>query len=144
MKLETIMLSLILIGGFTLGLAGWYGALLAQYGVADNSPLSSQTLNITNQTYTKISESYDTMQSSSNNNTVSVGTNTQVSGPVNLVFGAYAAALLVLDTPKFFQSIITDLLSVAGFPSWVWLVVMGSIFIIILFSVIRFIRSGSE
>ena len=146
MRLATILITLLLIGGFTTGVVGFYGALLATYGIADNSPISSYTLNTTNQTYEMISNQ-STMMSSAQRN-VSAGTSTSSEAPWNLIIGSYQAVMLILQTPTYLISISSDLMGAGnayglGMPMWVSTMIGGIIFIIVLFALISFI-TGRE
>lgn len=136
MKLAPILITLLLIGGFITGINSFYGAMMTKYSMADGSPTSTTTLNITNQTY----ENVESMMGEvgSQNRTVDIGVSI-LEGPANLIFGAYNAIMLMLKTPSFFLAIFSDLIGIPGIPWWVQTMVYGIVSVIILFAIIEFL-----
>jgi hypothetical protein len=63
--------------------------------------------------------------------------------PLNLIFNAYNAGMLVLKTPSIFQNIITTLADAWTIPGWVTVMLFAIIGLIVLGTVIYFI-TGRE
>jgi hypothetical protein len=135
MKLTTIIVTLLLIGGFTMGIGGFYGALIAGYGTSDNNPLSSATMNMTNRTFEKIQG----MTGSLDQNQSTTGGTITSDAPTNLITNAFIVGSLILQTPELFSSLISDLTGISGVPTWVGTMVWGIISVIIIFAFIEFI-----
>ena len=135
MKLSTILITLLLIGGFVSGYSGFYGALMAQYGnTSTNFSSLDQSANVTS----KISSGMGIM-GAAQGDTIESTSYTGALAPLNLVFAAYNAGMLVLSTPNMFYNIIADLWGVMDMPLWVKTMLYGIIGVIVLFSIVEFI-----
>lgn len=133
MKIGTILITLLLIGGFVSGFAGFYGALASQYGMTSHNFTSmSRAEQIANDTSSMMGIVNSSQSDTSAGNYITLA-------PTNLLFGAYHAAMLVFNTPMYFISIFSDLMSVIGLPNWVSPMIIGIIGIIVLFALIEFI-----
>jgi hypothetical protein len=136
MKIATILITLLLIGGFISGIGGFYTGLMASYPGADNStPLSSATMNMTNRTQEAFSDMTGTLNQ---NKSASSGSVTS-DAPTNLITNAFVAGNMILKTPALFSALITDITGIAGVPTWVSVMIWGIISVIIVFAVIEFI-----
>ena len=136
MKLSTILITLLLVAGFATGFAGFYGAMFTEYN-QNASIVSSSTLNVTGQIYEKTESMYEEIEQSSNQ-TVNSGASV-ITGPMNLIYGAYNAGMLVLKTPTLFNAIISDVLTSAKVPLWAQTMIYAIISIIVLFAIIEFL-----
>jgi hypothetical protein len=134
MRLANILITVLLIGGFSMGFAGFFGSIASPSCLTSHNFTSmnyiNQVANTTQSMYGIVNESQT--QSFSSGNILSIA-------PVNLLFGAYNAGMLILQTPIFFYSMIYDLTSILGFPAWVAIMLYGIILIIVVFSIISFI-----
>ena len=139
MKIAPLVISILLIGGFMLGLTGWYGSLMLNYSMPDSSPFGTDSQNAVSNTSQKIA---DMMGKMDQNKSVSGG-NLQTDAPTNMINNVFDAGWLVLSLPNLFSSLITDMTSVWGVPTWVPGLITAIIGAIILFAIIAFV-SGRE
>jgi len=136
MKLSAILITLLLIGGFVTGFASFYGGLSSQYS---KSSKNFTTMVQSEEIYERINTSMQTMKQAEQNNTIVTQIVAVVSAPLNLLYGAFNAGMLVLQTPTYFGNILTDLMTLTNIPSWIQTMVYGIITVIVLFAIIEFV-----
>ena len=138
MNLTTIIITLLVIGGFVTGISSFYGAMAANYGLTTSKDFS--TLNASssyfNQTQSMTDNMYGTVAESQNK---SSGSGILSIAPLNLLYGAYDAFMLILQTPGYFIAIVRDLGTIAGIPAWVMTLATAIVLVIILGAIIGFI-----
>jgi len=140
MKLAEILITLLLIGGFVTGFAGFYGGLASQYS---KSSTNFTTMVQSEQIAERINSTMQTMEQAEQEKGIISQVVAVVSAPLNLLYGAFNAGMLVLQTPTYFGNIINDLMVVSGIPFWVQTMVYGIITVIVLFAIIQFL-TGRE
>lgn len=146
MKIGTLILTLLLVGGFVTGFAGFFGAMAVRYGVADSPGYQDfDSLNMSSQYYidvqNDIQSQYDTMNSAQNQSIDT--TTTDAWGPGNLINGAYNAGWLVIKTPMYFIALIYDVGKAAMIPDWAMTMLIATVMCIVIFAVISFL-TGRE
>lgn len=144
MRLSQILIVLLLVGGFTTGIAGFYGGLATQYGkTSTNFSTMSQSEAIASD----INASMQIMKAAEQNRTIVSQIVAVVSAPLNLLFGAYNAGMIIMRTPAYFSSILSDIIvaipGTGGVGGWVWIMVYGILSVIVLAAIIQFI-TGRE
>jgi hypothetical protein len=142
MNLTTLVITLLVIAGFVTGISGFYGAMTTEYGMTTSKDFS--TLNASsdyfNRTQSMTNNMYGIVAASQNK---SSGSGILSIAPLNLLYGAYDAFMLVLQTPGYFIAIISDIGSIAGIPAWVMTLATAIVLVIILGAIISFITGRS-
>jgi len=140
MKLATILITLLLIGGFVTGFAGFYGALATQYGMSSKN---FTTMVQSEEIAERINTTMQTMETAEQEKGIVSQVIAVVSAPLNLLYGAFNSGMLVLQTPTYFGNILNDLMGLTNIPFWVQTMVYGIITVIVLFAIITFL-TGRE
>lgn len=136
MKLATIIITLLLIGGFVTGMSTFYGALSTSYGM---NSTNFSTMVRSEEISTNIETQMQTMKAAEQNQTIVTQVLTALSAPLNLAYGAFNAGMIVLQAPIYFDTMITDLMIATGAPIWVKTMAYGIISVIVLFAIIGFL-----
>lgn len=138
MKLATILITLLLIGGFVTGFGGFLGALAGEYGTSTEG---FEALNTSAGWYQELQNDTSSMYGTMNESQ-SQGFDTSsldAWSPTNLVFGAYNAAMLVIQAPAYFMQIIYDLGSAVGVPGWFITMLYAIVSVTVIFALIGFL-----
>lgn len=142
MKIGTLVLTLLLVGGFVTGFAGFFGSMAAKYNVADSPGFHDfGSLNASSQYYNDVqgtlNTQYDTMGNAQNNSIDITATDAGAAG--NLFNGAYNAAWLVIKTPTYFIALIYDIGKAAMIPDWAMTMLIAAILCVVIFALIQFL-----
>jgi len=136
MKLTQMLIILLLVAGFASGMIGFYQGMMTSYG---KSAEDFSTFNQTTRIYNKTYEIFDVINTSSRD---APPTPIDIIGvPLYLVTGAYNAGMLLLEMPNLFMAMISDGISLAGFPEWAGMIIIGIIMVMIISGIIYFITS---
>jgi hypothetical protein len=136
MKLATILITLLLIGGFVTGFAGFYGALATQYSKSSHN---FTTIVQSEEIAERVNTSMQTMKEAEQNKTIVSEIVAVVSAPLNLLYGAFNVGMLILQTPIYFYNIVNDLMVATDAPFWLQTMLFGIIGVIVLFAVVEFL-----
>ncbi len=136
MKLSQMLIILLLVAGFASGMIGFYQGMMTSYG-KDTKNL--QTFNQTQIIFDKTEEIYGVINTTSRDAPPSpidlIGV------PLYLITGAYNAGMLLLEMPNLFMAMISDGVSLAGFPEWAGLITIGIIMVMVISGIIYFITN---
>ncbi len=121
MKITALMILLLLLAGFVSGFAGFYGAMLTEYGANTTSFTSLQH---TQDIFNKTEPLYTTMQNATQNKTISTDIWGALTAPANLVIAAFQGIMTLFSLPTLFGNIFNDLgvalAPIGGIPTWTW------------------------
>lgn len=138
MGLSHILITLLLCMAIGIGFTTFYGGLASNpaYGLTSENFTSFYAIqNMTD----KVSNISTTFQNASAANPT--GGLYVLTAPVQFIIGAAQAGLLVMDVPNIFMSMINDLTTGLGIPTWIMSVVEVIILITVTFAIIYFIIS---
>jgi len=136
MKLTQLLIILLLMAAFASGMIGFYEGLMRTPEYNKNVT-DLQSFNQTQRIYNKTWAVYDVINVTSRDAPPSpidlIGV------PLYLITGAYNAGMLFLEMPNLFAAMVSDIVSIVGFPEWFGLILNALLFVIILGGIIYFI-----
>lgn len=125
MTFQTIIINILIFSGLVIGMTTFYTELHVNYGV-DTTDISSfdQTLNATQQ----INTMEETIRTAQNSPAAFVDV---------IATGTFNTINLIFSTPNIIASILVDIGSIVGIPTWVTSLVLGGVATIILMLFLR-------